>query len=66
VPTIVERWLRLAAARVQAQRIVLSDLDAAIGDGDHGYNLARGFTAIVARFDSGDADFVPGRTRSLT
>jgi phosphoenolpyruvate---glycerone phosphotransferase subunit DhaL len=48
VTPLVVAWLQLAAVRVQAARVALSDLDAAIGDGDHGYNLARGFAAIAA------------------
>ncbi len=31
----------------------LTDLDAAIGDGDHGANLARGMSAVVALIDTG-------------
>jgi dihydroxyacetone kinase-like protein len=47
-------WLRLAASRVAAERMRLTDLDAAIGDGDHGINLARGFAALEARLAAGD------------
>jgi dihydroxyacetone kinase-like protein len=41
-------WLRHAAAMIHEQRELLTDLDAAIGDADHGVNLDRGFTAVVA------------------
>jgi len=44
-------WLRAAAVRVHEQAPVLTALDQAIGDGDHGINLDRGFTAIVAMID---------------
>ncbi len=47
------RWLRLAAARVAGDRERLTDLDAAIGDGDHGINLDRGFREVVRRLDTG-------------
>ena len=47
------RWLRLAAARVADAREHLTDLDAAIGDGDHGINLDRGFAELVRRLDTG-------------
>ena len=47
--TLVIAWLRLAASRVAAERVHLTDLDAAIGDGDHGINLDRGFAALEAR-----------------
>lgn len=49
----LERWLRLSAERIHDQAPVLTALDQAIGDGDHGINLDRGFTAIVAQLDAG-------------
>lgn len=51
----LEAWLRLAASRLHEQRDTLVALDQAIGDGDHGTNMDRGFAAIVAKLDSGDA-----------
>jgi dihydroxyacetone kinase phosphoprotein-dependent L subunit len=51
------RWLRLAAGRVAEARERLTDLDAAIGDGDHGINLDRGFRELARRID---ADDLPG------
>ena len=41
------RWIELAAAEVAEQRDYLVDLDRAIGDGDHGENMDRGFKAAV-------------------
>ena len=41
------RWIELAAADVAQQRDYLVDLDRAIGDGDHGENMDRGFKAAV-------------------
>lgn len=41
-------WLRRAAALIHEQRDYLTELDAAIGDADHGANLDRGFTAVLA------------------
>ncbi|KAB8185358.1 dihydroxyacetone kinase subunit DhaL [Microbispora catharanthi] len=38
-------WIEEIAAAVRAQRDHLTQLDAAIGDADHGANLDRGFTA---------------------
>ena len=51
---VVVAWLQLAASRVAAERVHLTDLDAAIGDGDHGINLDRGFTALEARLSARD------------
>ena len=42
------RWITLAAADVASHRDYLIDLDRAIGDGDHGENMDRGFTAALA------------------
>lgn len=50
---VLERWLRLSAERIREQAPALTALDQAIGDGDHGINLDRGFTAIVAQLDTG-------------
>jgi len=44
-------WLAEAAAVVESQRDHLTQLDAAIGDADHGINLARGFSAITAALE---------------
>ncbi len=48
---LIRAWLRCAAASVHERRVWLTDLDAAIGDGDHGINLDRGFTAVLADLD---------------
>jgi len=42
-------WMERARAAVSAERIALIDLDRAIGDGDHGENMDRGFTAVTAK-----------------
>jgi phosphoenolpyruvate---glycerone phosphotransferase subunit DhaL len=44
-------WLAEAGTVIESQRDHLTQLDAAIGDADHGINLARGFTAIAAALD---------------
>lgn len=41
------RWIELSAAQIAEQRDYLVDLDRAIGDGDHGENMDRGFKAAV-------------------
>jgi phosphoenolpyruvate---glycerone phosphotransferase subunit DhaL len=40
-------WIAEIATVIQAQRDHLTQLDAAIGDADHGVNLARGFDAVT-------------------
>jgi len=53
---IIDAWLRLAATRVNDQAAALTALDQAIGDGDHGTNMKRGFTAIVASLEAGQPE----------
>ncbi|MEV4145053.1 dihydroxyacetone kinase subunit DhaL [Amycolatopsis sp. NPDC049691] len=56
--------VRAAAAVVAEHRAELIDLDRAIGDGDHGENMNRGFTAVVAGLDSAVPD-TPGGVLKL-
>jgi dihydroxyacetone kinase-like protein len=50
---VIDAWLRLAADRIHEQAGALTALDQAIGDGDHGTNMDRGFSAIRALLDAG-------------
>lgn len=50
----VVAWLQAAAAAIEAERERLIELDRAIGDGDHGANMDRGFKAVVQRLDGVD------------
>lgn len=45
-------WVRGSAATVAEHRDELVELDRQIGDGDHGENMMRGFTAVLARLDA--------------
>jgi dihydroxyacetone kinase-like protein len=58
----VQRWLRQSAAAIKENRDYLTQLDAAIGDADHGTNMDRGFTAVLAQLDGPDAATSPGKT----
>jgi phosphoenolpyruvate---glycerone phosphotransferase subunit DhaL len=55
----VIRFVRLYAAVIADQRQALTRLDAAIGDGDHGDNLNRGFKAALERLPCAD-EATPG------
>src|SRR5258705_6881881 len=58
----VQRWLEQAAASLHEQRDYLTQLDAAIGDADHGTNMDRGFTAVVAKLGETDGPSLgPGK-----
>ena len=50
---VLETWLRRSAERIREAAPDLTALDQAIGDGDHGTNMDRGFAAIVAQLDAG-------------
>jgi phosphoenolpyruvate---glycerone phosphotransferase subunit DhaL len=56
----VQRWLQGAAASLKENRDYLTQLDAAIGDADHGANMDRGFTAVVTKLEADDAPDAPG------
>jgi phosphoenolpyruvate---glycerone phosphotransferase subunit DhaL len=57
----VRSWLAASAAVLHEQRDYLTQLDAAIGDADHGTNMDRGFTAVVAKLEETDGPVSPGR-----
>jgi dihydroxyacetone kinase-like protein len=56
----ITSWMREIDSAVRAERDHLVQLDAAIGDGDHGTNMVRGFEAVVQALD-GDAGAPPGK-----
>ena len=45
------RWIAESAAAIAAAKDELTELDRQIGDGDHGFNLDRGFRATVAKLE---------------
>lgn len=56
----ISGWMTEMRGAVRAQRDYLVQLDAAIGDGDHGINMARGFDAVVAALEKDDSG-LPGK-----
>jgi dihydroxyacetone kinase-like protein len=54
----VAAWVRAFAAEADANKEYLTELDAAIGDADHGINMNRGMSAVVGKLDeaAGDQD----------
>ncbi|MET8701569.1 dihydroxyacetone kinase subunit DhaL [Kitasatospora sp. NPDC004723] len=63
---LAEAWVRALAAAVEREHGRLTELDSAIGDGDHGSNLRRGFTAVLAALDAPDAPAPAGPGALLT
>jgi dihydroxyacetone kinase-like protein len=51
-------WIRRTAGVIEDNAVMLTRLDAAIGDGDHGTNMVRGFRAVLERVEAlQDTDF---------
>lgn len=48
---IVTDWMRRLAVVYEDNKEYLTELDSAIGDADHGINMARGFAAVAAVMD---------------
>ncbi len=49
-----QKWLEKMNDKIQSNKAYLTDLDQAIGDGDHGINLSRGFDEAVKKIASND------------
>jgi dihydroxyacetone kinase-like protein len=59
--TTVTAWMGEVAAAVRAETDHLTQLDAAIGDGDHGVNMNRGFDAVGKALAGQNGSMPPGR-----
>lgn len=63
---LARRWLERSAELVAIHAVELTDLDRAIGDGDHGINLDRGFAAVRDRLRRGEGVAGPGSSGSAS
>jgi dihydroxyacetone kinase-like protein len=63
--TWTRAWIDRTADVVAAEHTALSELDRQIGDGDHGENLSRGFTAVRAKLADLPDDATPGAALKL-
>ena len=50
--SLLTGWVREFARVIGENAQFLTDLDAAIGDADHGINMDRGMTAVIEALDS--------------
>ena len=57
----IRRWLEGSAVALHEQRDYLTQLDAAIGDADHGTNMDRGFSSVVVKLAELDGSVPPGK-----
>ena len=58
-------WVREFARVIGENAQFLTDLDAAIGDADHGINMDRGMTAVIEALDLGEAGAAPSDMSAL-
>lgn len=56
----IREWLGAASDSIHQQRDYLTQLDAAIGDADHGANMCRGFDAILEAIGNSGGSLSPG------
>jgi dihydroxyacetone kinase-like protein len=63
--TTRRRLIETVARRVIAHADELTALDQAIGDGDHGLNMKRGFEAVLADIDSHAAKPLPDALKAI-
>ena len=61
----VTEWVRASAAVIAEHRVELITLDRDIGDGDHGENMDRGFSAVLAKLDGVADDASPADVLKL-
>ncbi len=61
----VTAWMDETSAAIAAEADHLTQLDSAIGDGDHGINLTRGFHAVVRSTRDGADGLAPGKALIL-
>jgi phosphoenolpyruvate---glycerone phosphotransferase subunit DhaL len=64
--TTIHAWMTLVAESVKDQRDYLTQLDAAIGDGDHGVNMDRGFDAVGKALAAQGDSLTPGKLLTVT
>jgi dihydroxyacetone kinase-like protein len=65
-PDIVRRWFDLYAESIAQAERRLTQLDACIGDGDHGANMRRGMSAVTAAFEEMSPAQLSGQFRAIS
>jgi dihydroxyacetone kinase-like protein len=61
----IEDWMRRFAAEVAENRTYLTQLDGAIGDGDHGTNMDRGMKKALERLEATDGDDIGASLKAV-
>jgi phosphoenolpyruvate---glycerone phosphotransferase subunit DhaL len=58
-------WVSGFAADIEANKEYLTQLDAAIGDGDHGINMQRGMSAVLTKVEAAGEQDVGGLLKTV-
>ena len=61
----VARWVERFAADVSENKQMLTRLDSAIGDGDHGTNMDRGMQAVVTKIGDNEGGDIGGLLKTV-
>ncbi len=59
-------WMNTYAETLQAEKELLTELDSAIGDGDHGTNMARGFSAVQEKLKTGQPEDIGSAAKLIS
>lgn len=62
---VLSDWIHRFRDAVTEKRDWLTELDSAIGDADHGANMARGMDAVVAKIDDGSPGTIDELLKSV-
>ena len=62
---VIKNWLFTANERIQEKKDFLSELDRAIGDGDHGVNMSRGFAEAVQKIRDNEPADIAGLMQTV-
>jgi dihydroxyacetone kinase-like protein len=62
----VSEWMNLFAAGIEQAEPFLTDLDRAIGDGDHGVNMRRGMKSVVSGLETFTPPDLSGHLRAIS
>ena len=62
----LHEWMSHFAVSLREAETLLTDLDSAIGDGDHGVNICRGMNIVEEKLDSMDLAEVAGQLRVVS
>jgi phosphoenolpyruvate---glycerone phosphotransferase subunit DhaL len=63
--TDVVRWIQEYASTIAENKDYLTELDSAIGDGDHGTNMNRGMGAVMEKLDGAAGQDVGGLLKTV-